>query len=616
VKVTCQSCGARYGIADAKIRGRRAKVRCKSCKAVFVVDGTALDPDADTAGMRESMAPSMSLPPPEPDAGVYDVPSGSEIASAPVASDPSSAEAGEPAADAVMWSVSVTDNDERTLTTDELLAGLAAGELGEEPYIWRDGMGDWAPPAQVPEIAALLDGSEAPVPPVPVGTDSDPSEPFASAAPEDAPADDGTPAPFAAPPEQGEYAPEPAPEPAPEAETNANYIPVADANPTPAPFQTNTDYAPVAPAQSDSSPEPASAPAPMFPGSVDLFAGVDRAGSEEDVIASVPPPPPHLPTTKTGERNETSVLFTLDALRAGGAGAKPAPPPVAAAPAPNLADLVSASHGAFTEEADMATFAAPIVQDLPPPTATSSGGQPQEPKSKKVLFLAAAAAVVIFAGVGFAVASGGGDDDDGKSADTTATATAKTDDAAAKTADQAGEKPDTKPSDTKPASGQEPAAVPAPADGEAPTDAAATAPLADAATAEPADKAAPKAAVAPKKKAPPRKKKVVKKKPTPKKAPQKSLTGQKPPFNMSAAKKALSSAAKRAKGCKRSGGPTGKVKVSVTFSNSGRTTSSKVVAGPVRGTLIGGCVATAFRKTKVPAFSGPRKTIPVSFRLK
>ena len=55
---------------------------------------------------------------------------------------------------------------------------------------------------------------------------------------------------------------------------------------------------------------------------------------------------------------------------------------------------------------------------------------------------------------------------------------------------------------------------------------------------------------APKKKAPPRKKKVVKKKPTPKKAPQKSLTGQKPPFNMGAAKKALSSAAKRAKGCK------------------------------------------------------------------
>ncbi len=604
MKVTCQSCGARYGIADAKIRGRRAKVRCKSCKAVFVVDGTALDPDAEP--MRESMAPSMSLPPPESDGGVYDAPSGPELASDPVAADehpagehapPSDVAASEGAvADPALWSVSVSDDDERTLTAEELVAALAAGELGEDPYIWRDGMGDWAPPAQVPEIAALLGDGAVAAPPVPIGTDTDPSEPFASAPPEGAAAamgDGPTPAPFAAPSEDA-------------AETNANYVPVAEANPTPAPFETNTDYAPVAPALGDTSPEPAPEPAaaPMFPAPVDLFAGVDRAGSEEDVIASVPPPPPAIPTTKTGERNETSVLFTLDALKAGG-GAAAAPPPAPAGPPPRLADLVGVSSGNFSDEADLATLAAPIAEEVV--TTTAVGGRPPPAKSKKGVFIAAAAAVLIVAGIGIAMTSGGDDNKDSGAA--AVNAPAKTDEAPAKT-DEAPKPAEPKPADATANAGD---AQPAPGDPAAPGDGKAEPapgdPAAGADAATPADQAPPKVA---KHKPKPK----VRKKPKVAKAEGKSLTGQKPPFNMAAAKKALSSAARRAKGCKRSGGPTGKVKVSVTFSNSGRTTSSKVVAGPVRGTLIGGCVATAFRKTKVPAFSGPRKTIPVSFRLR
>ena len=619
MKVTCQSCGARYGIADAKIRGRRAKVRCKSCKAVFVVDGTALDPDAEP--MRESMAPSMSLPPPEPDEGVYDAPSGPELASEPMAAEehpageyppPSDVAATEaPVADPTLWSVSVSDDDERTLTAEELVAGLAAGELGADPYIWRDGMGDWAPPAQVPEIAALLGDSMVSAAPVPVGTDTDPSEPFASAPPGDAAAATGdgpTPPPFAAPSEDA-------------AETNANYVPVAEANPTPAPFHTNADYAPVAPALDDSSPERAAelAAAPMFPASVDLFAGVDRAGSEEDVIASVPPPPPAIPMTKTGERNETSVLFTLDALRAGAAAT---PPPATAGPPPRLTDLVGVPSGNFGDEADLATLAAPLAEEII--TSTGVGGQPPPAKSKKGVFIAAAAAVLVVAGIGIAMTSGGDDDKD--SGANAVNAPAKTDEALAKTddapktdepkADEPKQAEGTaKADDFQPASGQE-----EPGDGEAgptPGDPAATGAGVD--TATPTDKPAPKV-TDDKPKPRVRKPKPRVRTPTPKpkvvKDEGNSLTGQKPPFNMAAAKQALSSAAKRARGCQRSGGPTGKIKVSVTFSNSGRTTSSKIVSGPVRGTLVGGCVATAFRKTKVPAFSGPRKTIPVSFRLK
>ena len=601
MKVTCQSCGARYGIADAKIRGRRAKVRCKSCKAVFVVDGTALDPDAEP--MRESMTPSMSLPPPEPDGGVYDVPSGSEIASAPVVpGTPVTTEApyAAPVDDGVVWSVSVADNDERTLSTDELVASLAAGELGDDPYIWRDGMGDWAPPAQVPELAALLAGAGIAAAPPALGTESDASEPFGSVPPA---AEDGpTPAPFAAPEPDPTYARQP--------ETRANYVPV-EANPTPAPFDTNADYAPVAPRQSDSSPELAAAPAPMFPPAVDLFAGVDRAGSEEDVIASVPPPPPAIPTTKTGERHETSVLFTLDALRAG-AGAAAAPPTAAIAPPPSLADLVGTSRGAF-EEADLSALAAPVAEEVV--TTSAVGGQRPPQKSKKTLWIGLAAAAVLFGAIGFAVASGGGDENDGTGV--AANATANPDEGVTEPAD-APKPADTKaadePADTKPASGVEPAPDDAAAP-EAPEAGGSAAPATGTDAAKPADKPAPVAANdKPRPRPRPRPRPKPRTKPEPK--PEPSPGGQAPPFNLTKAKAALSAAARQAKGCKRAGGPTGKVKVSVTFSNSGRTTSSSVVAGPVRGTLIGGCVANAFRKAKVPAFSGPRQTKTVSFMLK
>jgi len=39
MKVTCQSCQARYTIADEKVRGKVAKIRCKKCGTTILVDG-------------------------------------------------------------------------------------------------------------------------------------------------------------------------------------------------------------------------------------------------------------------------------------------------------------------------------------------------------------------------------------------------------------------------------------------------------------------------------------------------------------------------------------------------------------------------------------------------
>lgn len=88
-----------------------------------------------------------------------------------------------------------------------------------------------------------------------------------------------------------------------------------------------------------------------------------------------------------------------------------------------------------------------------------------------------------------------------------------------------------------------------------------------------------------------------------------------PSFDVGAAKAALSAAAANAKACKKPGGPTGSGKVQVTFSTSGRVTSATVISGPFGGTAVGGCVASTFRRARVPKFSGSAKTVAKSFRI-
>jgi hypothetical protein len=83
-------------------------------------------------------------------------------------------------------------------------------------------------------------------------------------------------------------------------------------------------------------------------------------------------------------------------------------------------------------------------------------------------------------------------------------------------------------------------------------------------------------------------------------------------FDREAAKKTLSAAADRAKGCKMPGGPTGTGKVSVTFAPRGEVESALLVSGPFGGTAVGSCIVRTFRAAKVPPFSGSAVTVAKS----
>jgi predicted Zn finger-like uncharacterized protein len=93
--------------------------------------------------------------------------------------------------------------------------------------------------------------------------------------------------------------------------------------------------------------------------------------------------------------------------------------------------------------------------------------------------------------------------------------------------------------------------------------------------------------------------------------PSASSTQAAPPFDRPSALRAL---AIDVAGCKRADGPTGPGHVRVTFQPSGAV-SAVDVAPPFSGTASGACVAQRYRATSVPAFSGGALTVGKSFTI-
>ncbi len=132
MKVSCQACGAKYTIADDKVRGRKVKIRCKSCGAPIVVDAASEAPPADPA------------------AG----PSAAAATAAPAAAVPTSAKN-------ETWSVNLSDTDQRNMTTEEIIAGWKSGEVTSDAFVWKDGMGDWVAILECAELRDVLPSQEA-----------------------------------------------------------------------------------------------------------------------------------------------------------------------------------------------------------------------------------------------------------------------------------------------------------------------------------------------------------------------------------------------------------------------------------------------------------------------
>jgi predicted Zn finger-like uncharacterized protein len=517
MKINCPSCGAKYTIADDRVRGRKVKVRCKSCSTPIVVDGTEV-PATEAAGASVSAesAPQAGAP----HAGGDDT-----------------------------WSVNLSDSDQRDMTLSELVAGWQSGEIPDDAFVWKDGMGDWAPILEAPELRPHL-------------------APRTAATPEPAP-------PLAA------------------------------------------GLASRATRRADVRPQE----------TADLFGNVASAGSEEEQIATSAPlagESSYVDNRPTGARNENSVLFSLDSLKAGVAPQRP----VAATPAPvrdanDPFGMGAAASGAqfggaslFGAGANQALLLTPPPPEPEPPKAFAAGPGPGGGgKAKVIAAIATIAALLMGAALVVALtgrsddqeiaqakaesAKDGDRDEQGSKSDAEKASREKEKEAQAdekeKDGEQAKSDDEDKSTDKDDSAGKQ-AGSKAPSSTNDSKGSDSQGSTSSASTGSGSDTPPSTASKGPKV--------------TVKENPSSGVAN----FNTAAARTALANAAAAAPSCRKVGGPTGPGKALVTFAPSGRVTTA-TVTGAFAGTSVGGCIASLFRKARVPAFNGAAVTVSKSFAI-
>jgi hypothetical protein len=453
------------------------------------------------------------------------------------------------------------------MSVDEIVQGYGSGLVTADAFVWKDGMADWVALLES-ELAPLLAGVSAPEP-----------EPMAA---------------------------------------------VAAAPTAAAPAGAARGTVPMFGAKEPSALGRPAARSPSQPDNTqDLFGGVDTAGAEEEVATSAPVIPQagtsaYGDGNMTGARNENSVLFSLDALKAGFSPSAPAAakssPKAPKAPAgggrpqqisnpddpfgmgagSGLMNLGGPALFGADAQAMLAAPAAPPPPPPPTPAQLAAGVVPvvaQRPANNKLIFLIGGGAGVVIIGLLIALLAGRKHDEPTASAEGSASASAS---AAPENVPATEAKKDETPAPsaapTPPASASAAPSASATPDTSKPADKVASTPKTGTGTSAPAD---------------------TKKKEDPIPAGASDL----PPFSKSSAISALTAASMSANACKKPGGPTGAGKATVTFAPSGRVTTATVAGGSYAGTAVGGCVASGFRKAHVPPFSGSAVTVSKSFQI-
>ncbi|MBX3206011.1 MAG: zinc-ribbon domain-containing protein [Labilithrix sp.] len=573
MKIQCQSCQAKYTIADEKVLGKVVKIRCKKCSSTIVINGNE-QPQAEDAA----------------DTHVFDYANQSND----------------------QWTVNVADGDQRTMTVAEIAAEYRAGVVTDETYCWKDGMADWLPVREIEQIYGSLKlggGGAAPRMADDMSMPPQSAPPPAAAPLFAAPAASVGDSPFAA-----------------AAHSNGNG--------SGALFGGGAGVEQHAPAAARRAGGRAQG-ADLF-GNVEKAGGEDdvmtsaaaggmgggagAAAGEEKL---------------TGQRNENSVLFSLSALTDKPKETASSNRTTASADGSGLIDIRALSAnmddgekkkdtGARVDDimnlsgggAFGAALAAPIL--APPPLEAvdmgvmASGAPPKQNKTLVFAILGGCAFIAI--AIVAAVALTRGPAPDKTSETPTATVSAATPDptttvaandttpptgVTAATADNTPPPPGT--GQTAP---KTPSVNPAP---KAPSGGGgAVAAKTDHAPSEPAP--TPKTPDKPKDLSGALAEAAGKKPDAPSGGGGSSSTA---PFDRGAAAAALG--AVNVQSCKKSDGPTGSGHVFVTFAPDGSVQSAVIDSGPFPGTSVGGCIAGKYRGARVPAFGGAPVRVGKSF---
>lgn len=169
MKVVCDSCHAKYQVADERVAGKKLKIRCRRCAGTIIVRGDQSLPSDSAQSLPPVSSPELaaaavavtdSAPdlvgfassPATPTAPVQD--SEVEAPEVDMPAVPHSAE----------WYVSVSDAEHGPMSLEALIVWLGDNPHGWEAHVWRDGFPDWVELRYVDMIveAAAAMGLEEP----------------------------------------------------------------------------------------------------------------------------------------------------------------------------------------------------------------------------------------------------------------------------------------------------------------------------------------------------------------------------------------------------------------------------------------------------------------------
>jgi predicted Zn finger-like uncharacterized protein len=566
MKIQCQSCQAKYTIADEKVLGKVVKIRCKKCSATIVINGNEHQPQAEDAAETH----------------VFDYANQSNE----------------------QWTVNVADGDQRTMTSAEIASEYRAGVINDETYCWKDGMADWLPLREIEQLYGALKlggGHDVAVEPAP------------QAAPLFAASATPVESPFAAQPH-----------------TNGNGNGHGSAALFGGGAAAAVEqHAPAAARRSGGRAQGADlfGNVEKAGGEDDVMTSAQAGGlgasgasaseekltgqrNENSVLFSLSALTEKAkePTNRTTASADGSGLIDIRALSANmdegekkkkDAGAR-------------VDDIMNLSGGG----AFGAALAAPIL--APPPlepvdmgVMSASGAPPKQSKTLVFAILGGCAFIAIAIVAAVALTRG-------PASDTKASATSGT--TSAPTAEPTNTVAAADPHNTPPTGATAPSTdntPPPPGTGQTASKAPAVAaggskPAGGGAVAKADHAAAPAAPAAP---SPPKDLNSALSEAAGKKAdaPAAGGGGSTAPFDRGAAAGALGSV--NVQSCAKPGGPTGSGHVTVTFSPDGSVKSAEIDGGPFPGTPVGGCIAGKYRGVHVPPFAGANVRVGKSFTL-
>ena len=617
MNVACPSCPAKYAVPDEKVRGKKARITCKRCGSAIIVDGTSLQ---------------ASKPPPKPRAE-------------PLPPPPAASGSEEAAPSPQEWLVAITDDRQEPASTDEIVAWYSASVIDADTFIWKDGMAEWQTAFEIPEIARALEqqglerrviepGIESAPGSVPTyddeeathsgrplggaaaaGTWTEPGRWGGSDAGIEQPYDDEMTIARESAPLANPY-PIQSDESAEEDQTIAREPSSPFAAPLPAagrpPDSTQPERAGSDPGkrryvrpqrQESERPNPAARRVDPRPerAVADLFGAQAGAGAEDDpsLGRGDSSPPDDGGAKLTGARNETSVLFSLDALIKQEAAPESRRSVRPETSKQREADLLLGGAGPSSIANLGGDFNALVAPDMlaaparmPDPAFAPPGADDLYPRSKSGRVVKIALLVLLAGAVGAAIAV------------LVPKYLSPPPPAAVATEKAVPQEPAPKPTETAAPEATETAAAPS-------AEASAAPPPTGVADAPKPDSPRQPSGGGRTEPAPPA--------PKPEETKPASLgdamaEGSAAPFDQNAAKSALVTAANGATGCKQEGGPTGTGRALVTFAPSGRVTKAEIT-GDFAGTSVGGCVARLFRAARVPKFSGEPTTVSKNFTI-